>query len=226
MGHRDDYLPDSGMQITIAFNRFGEKLVQRMPRCRNGYFHIVNNDYTEWEMYAIGGSANPTINSQGNRYMAPPDPNAKEVTKRIETEEEQWNGWNWRTEGDIMVNGAFFVPSGDGLAPMYDKASSVDPKSAELIDELTLNAGVLGGPRDNGGQSSVHPGATAGGGMAIDGGGGGGASGFLGMMFGAGALPLPSGFQLILPLFVIFFLLLDVPLSIVACNQEKASFIQ
>lgn len=30
-------------------------------------------------MYAIGGSANPTINSQGNRYIAPPDPNAKEV---------------------------------------------------------------------------------------------------------------------------------------------------
>lgn len=80
MGHRDDYLPDSGMQITIAFNRFGEKLVQRMPRCRHGYFHIVNNDYTEWEMYAIGGSANPTINSQGNRYIAPPDPNAKEVS--------------------------------------------------------------------------------------------------------------------------------------------------
>lgn len=31
-------------------------------------------------MYAIGGSAGPTINSQGNRYMAPADPNAKEVT--------------------------------------------------------------------------------------------------------------------------------------------------
>ncbi|PKU67934.1 probable pectate lyase 5 [Dendrobium catenatum] len=215
MGHRDDYLPDSGMQITIAFNRFGEKLVQRMPRCRHGYFHIVNNDYTEWEMYAIGGSANPTINSQGNRYIAPPDPNAKEVTKRIETDEEEWNGWNWRTEGDILVNGAFFVPSGEGLAALYDKASSVEPKSAEFIDELTRNAGVLGGPRDNGGQSSgAYPGANdggfaaGGGGMAIDGGGGGGgsgASGFFGMVFGGGARPLPSGFQLLLPLFVIFF---------------------
>ena len=30
-------------------------------------------------MYAIGGSANPTINSQGNRYLAPTDPFAKEV---------------------------------------------------------------------------------------------------------------------------------------------------
>ena len=40
---------------------------------------MVNNDYTHWEMYAIGGSANPTINSQGNRYAAPTNPFAKEV---------------------------------------------------------------------------------------------------------------------------------------------------
>lgn len=32
-------------------------------------------------MYAIGGSADPTINSQGNRYLAPVNPNAKEVKK-------------------------------------------------------------------------------------------------------------------------------------------------
>lgn len=79
LGHSDDYLPDSGMQVTIAFNHFGEQLVQRMPRCRRGYIHVVNNDYTQWEMYAIGGSGDPTINSQGNRYTAPLDPNAKEV---------------------------------------------------------------------------------------------------------------------------------------------------
>ena len=30
-------------------------------------------------MYAIGGSAEPTINSQGNRYAAPMDRFAKEV---------------------------------------------------------------------------------------------------------------------------------------------------
>nr|CAD1836034.1 unnamed protein product [Ananas comosus var. bracteatus] len=128
LGHSDEYLPDSGMQVTIAFNHFGEQLVQRMPRCRRGYFHIVNNDYTRWEMYAIGGSANPTINSQGNRYIAPADPNAKEVvTKRVDTEESAWTGWNWRTEGDMMVNGAFFVPSGEGLEAIYAKASSLDP---------------------------------------------------------------------------------------------------
>ena len=48
-------------------------------RCRHGYFHVVNNDYSHWEMYAIGGSAAPTINSQGNRFLAPNDNYNKEV---------------------------------------------------------------------------------------------------------------------------------------------------
>ncbi|KAL6578105.1 hypothetical protein OROMI_010433 [Orobanche minor] len=150
LGHNDNYLPDSGMQVTLAFNHFGEGLVQRMPRCRRGYIHVVNNDFTEWQMYAIGGSATPTINSQGNRYTAPTDPNAKElpsdVTKRVNTDEGEWSGWNWRTDGDVMVNGAFFVPSGEGLSVQYAKASSVDPKSAALINQLTMNAGVFSHP--------------------------------------------------------------------------------
>ncbi|KAG7543080.1 Pectate lyase [Arabidopsis thaliana x Arabidopsis arenosa] len=79
LGHSDSYTKDKLMQVTIAYNHFGEGLVQRMPRCRHGYFHVVNNDYTHWEMYAIGGSAEPTINSQGNRYAAPMDRFAKEV---------------------------------------------------------------------------------------------------------------------------------------------------
>jgi pectate lyase len=79
LGHSDSYVKDKAMQVTIAFNHFGEGLIQRMPRCRHGYFHVVNNDYTHWEMYAIGGSAEPTINSQGNRYLAPTNPFAKEV---------------------------------------------------------------------------------------------------------------------------------------------------
>ncbi|EEF42874.1 probable pectate lyase 12 [Ricinus communis] len=150
LGHSDEYLPDSGMQVTIAFNHFGEKLVQRMPRCRRGYIHVVNNDFTQWEMYAIGGSGSPTINSQGNRYTAPSNPNAKEVTKRVDTAEGDWKGWNWRSEGDIMVNGAFFIASGEELEVKYEKAYSVEPKSAALIDLITMHAGVLGvGGRNN-----------------------------------------------------------------------------
>ena len=40
---------------------------------------MVNNKYDDWKMYAIGGSASPTILSEGNFYVAPNDPNAKQV---------------------------------------------------------------------------------------------------------------------------------------------------
>ncbi|KAK1382131.1 hypothetical protein POM88_019866 [Heracleum sosnowskyi] len=65
LGHSDSYTRDKVMQVTIAYNHFGEGLIQRMPR----------------KCYATGGSANPTINSQGNRYLAPNNPFAKEPRK-------------------------------------------------------------------------------------------------------------------------------------------------
>ncbi|XP_052184207.1 probable pectate lyase 8 isoform X2 [Diospyros lotus] len=143
LGHSDSYTQDKIMQVTIAYNHFGEGLIQRMPRCRHGYFHVVNNDYTHWEMYAIGGSAEPTINSQGNRYLAPADPYAKEVTKRVLTEDSVWKHWNWRSDGDLMLDGAFFTPSGAGAEASYAKASSLGAKPSTLVASLTSDAGVL-----------------------------------------------------------------------------------
>ncbi|XP_073046765.1 probable pectate lyase 8 isoform X1 [Primulina eburnea] len=145
LGHSDSYMRDKQMQATIAYNHFGEGLIQRMPRCRHGYFHVVNNDYTHWEMYAIGGSANPTINSQGNRYLAPVNPFAKEVTKRVDTPKGRWKGWNWRSEGDLLLNGAFFTPSGAGAGAhaSYARASSLGAKSSSMVGSITYGAGAL-----------------------------------------------------------------------------------
>ncbi|KAJ4774207.1 Pectate lyase [Rhynchospora pubera] len=143
LGHSDSYVKDKAMQVTIAFNHFGEGLIQRMPRCRHGFFHVVNNDYTHWEMYAIGGSAEPTINSQGNRYLAPTNPFAKEVTKRVDSAESVWKNWNWRSEGDLFQNGAFFTPSGTGASSSYAKASSLGAKPASMISQITSGAGAL-----------------------------------------------------------------------------------
>lgn len=78
-GASDSHSGDEKMQITVAFTHFGKGLVQRMPRCRFGFIHVVNNDYTHWLMYAIGGSSHPTIISQGNRFVAPANAAAKEV---------------------------------------------------------------------------------------------------------------------------------------------------
>ncbi|KMZ59571.1 Pectate lyase [Zostera marina] len=143
LGHSDSYKYDKKMQVTIAFNHFGKELVQRMPRCRHGYFHVVNNDYTHWEMYAIGGSASPTINSQGNRFLAPDWRFSKEVTKREISPKKVWKNWNWRSTGDEFLNGAFFVPSGSGRSKSYSKASSLGAKSSSKVQALTSAAGAL-----------------------------------------------------------------------------------
>ncbi|KAG8370870.1 hypothetical protein BUALT_Bualt13G0028300 [Buddleja alternifolia] len=144
LGHSDSYTRDRVMQVTIAYNHFGEGLIQRMPRCRHGYFHVVNNDYTHWEMYAIGGSANPTINSQGNRYLAPHNAFAKEVTKRVVNPGDGiWRHWNWRSEGDLMLNGAYFTSSGRGASASYARASSLAAKSSYLVGTLTTSSGAL-----------------------------------------------------------------------------------
>ncbi|KAL4576498.1 hypothetical protein LXL04_012593 [Taraxacum kok-saghyz] len=209
MGHDDAYMPDKGMQVTFAFNHFGKGLIQRMPRCRHGYFHVVNNDFTEWKMYAIGGSADPTINSQGNRYIAPTNADSKEVTKRVDTDEGNWAGWNWRTDGDIMVNGAFFVPSGDGMSTVYANAASYEPKSAALVSQLTMNAGVFGGPRDDDSVSYSDGTITGDSASGNTGRSGGDAdnSDYFGMMFGGGSVavspPSISMFCIVLILYII-----------------------
>lgn len=186
LGHSDGFTTDAGMQVTVAFNRFGWNLSERMPRCRFGYFHVVNNDYSSWRLYAVGGSAAPTINSQGNRYIAPENSGYKEVifqsrsssqtslerilinhmvqlrrsdqryltlstnkqvTKRIDTEEREWMRWSWRSEGDLLVNGAFFITSGAELSPRFGESASVAPLAANIIEQLTMNAGVMDLPR-------------------------------------------------------------------------------
>lgn len=143
-GASDSYSEDSVMQITVAFNHFGRGLVQRMPRCRWGFFHVVNNDYTHWLMYAIGGSQHPTIISQGNRFIAPPSLAAKEVTKRDYAPESVWKQWTWRSEGDLLMNGAFFIESGSPRRHLgYSKKDVITAKPGTFVARLTRFAGAL-----------------------------------------------------------------------------------
>ena len=142
-GASNSYTEDEKMQITVVFNHFGQGLVQRMPRCRYGFVHIVNNDYTHWLMYAIGGSQHPTILSQGNRFIAPPNPFAKEVTKRDYAAESEWKNWWWRSEGDLMMNGAFFTQSGNPKHTVSKTQDLILPKPGTYANLLTRFAGAL-----------------------------------------------------------------------------------
>jgi len=93
-------------------------------------------------MYAIGGSANPTILSEGNFYVAPNDPNAKQVTKR--EVKENWKSWKWRSSKDLFFNDAYFVPSGFGsCAPNYSPTQSFVAAPAYMVPAITLNAGPM-----------------------------------------------------------------------------------
>ncbi|KAJ4769805.1 Pectate lyase [Rhynchospora pubera] len=142
-GASDSYSDDQYMQVTLAFNHFGRGLVQRMPRCRWGFFHVVNNDYTHWLMYAVGGSKNPTIISQGNRYIAPPNLSAKEVTKREYASEGEWKNWVWKSQGDLLRNGANFTQSGGQNERKYTKEQFFKAKPGTFVTRLTRFSGTL-----------------------------------------------------------------------------------
>ncbi|KAL8210966.1 hypothetical protein R6Q57_005403 [Mikania cordata] len=111
-GASDKTPEDKIIKVTLAYNHFGRGLTQRLPAVRFGFVHVVNNDYTEWHSYAIGGADGATIISQGNRFVAA-DGARKEVTKREIAPESVWRKWTWRSEGDLMLNGAYFRQSGN-----------------------------------------------------------------------------------------------------------------
>lgn len=137
---------DKNMRVTIAFNHFGQNLIERMPRCRQGTFHIVNNNYQGWGMYAIGGSESPTINSEGNYFVAPDARFKKEVTKRIDDGgNSNEDSWNWRSSGDMFLNGAFFTKSGASSSntQFYAKATSFSARPAAMVQSMTNDAGPL-----------------------------------------------------------------------------------
>lgn len=154
-GSNDEQANDTYMQVTLAFNHFGEGLVQRIPRARYGFIHVVNNDYTEWESYAIGGTKHPTFVCQGNRFTAPNIPGAKEVTKReFVTLDEKghelekvWRLWNWTSEKDLYRNGAFFRSTGMHRAVDFTKNYSrfdvFKAKPGSYVRRLTRYAGAL-----------------------------------------------------------------------------------
>ncbi|GLJ17503.1 hypothetical protein SUGI_0304460 [Cryptomeria japonica] len=89
-------------------------------------------------MYAIGGSANPTINSQGNRFLAPDNRFHKEVTKHQDSTE-----GNWRSVGDLMLNGAFFTASRAKASSSYAKVSSMAACPSSIVGSITASSGVL-----------------------------------------------------------------------------------
>ena len=143
--HAND-LEDRNMQVTVAYNTFGPGLIQRLPRVRLGSVHVVNNDYRAgWGIYAIGGSEDPTILSEGNIFN--PGGGPKQVTKRINDGGSSYGGplkWNWKSVGDSFMSGAYFTGSGaQTSAQAYAKATSCAARPASMVTSMTSKAGPL-----------------------------------------------------------------------------------
>ncbi|GJM98101.1 hypothetical protein PR202_ga15077 [Eleusine coracana subsp. coracana] len=118
-------------------------VIQKEPLCRWGFFHVVNNDYTHWLMYAIGGSKAPTIISQGNRYIAPPNLAAKQVTKQHDAPESEWKNWVWHSEDDLFMEGAYFTVTGGDVQRKFNKKDLIKPKPGSYVTRLTRFAGSI-----------------------------------------------------------------------------------
>lgn len=66
-----------------------------------------------------------------------------QVTKHEDAPKKEWSRWNWRSEGDLLLNGAYFTTSGGGTSSKYAKASSLGARSSSLVGTITGGAGVL-----------------------------------------------------------------------------------
>ncbi|KAL6994251.1 pectate lyase, partial [Sarracenia purpurea var. burkii] len=70
------------------------------------------------------------------------------ITKRDYAKEEEWQKWTWRSEGDLMMNGAFFIESGDpnGFSKTFTRFESkarIGAVSGEAVTTITRFAGPL-----------------------------------------------------------------------------------
>jgi len=64
-----------------------------------------------------------------------------QVTKRENAPEYLWKKWNWRSDGDLFLNGAYFVASGGTSPELYAKAKSMEGQTSSHVPLLTREAG-------------------------------------------------------------------------------------
>lgn len=69
------------------------------------------------------------------------------MTKRGYTPENEWKSWNWRSEGDLLLNGAFFVESGSKINNL-SKKDMIPAKPGTSVARLTRFAGALNCDKD------------------------------------------------------------------------------
>lgn len=66
------------------------------------------------------------------------------VTKRDYAAQDVWQNWRWRSQGDLMMNGAFFVQSGAPLITHgFSKKQLIKSKPGTYVRRLTRFSGTV-----------------------------------------------------------------------------------
>ncbi|KAJ1425120.1 Pectin lyase fold/virulence factor [Sesbania bispinosa] len=143
LGHDDGYVRDRNMKVTVVYNHFGPNCNQRMPRIRHGYAHVANNLYQGWVQYAIGGSMEPSLQSEANLFIAPKS-GSKEVTWR-KVSHRNGDRWEFHSVRDAFENGASFTVTKGGHVPKpnYSKEQDFEVVDVKCVRSLTRWAGAL-----------------------------------------------------------------------------------
>ena len=64
------------------------------------------------------------------------------VTKRDSSPQSVWKTWNWRSEMDLMMNGAFFVESGSDVRNV-NRQDVIPAKPGKFASQMTRFSGAL-----------------------------------------------------------------------------------
>eukprot|EP00850_Spirogloea_muscicola_P018024 SM000160S02565 [mRNA] locus=s160:252685:253119:- [translate_table: standard] len=67
LGDADNDTLDRDLRVTVYGNWFSNSH-QRQPHCRFGQCHVVNNFYSDWTYYCLGGRVQGNILSEGNAF--------------------------------------------------------------------------------------------------------------------------------------------------------------
>lgn len=65
------------------------------------------------------------------------------MTKRDYATESEWSTWTWRSENDLMMNGAYFVESGQPRTKTPHRKYMIKAKPGVYATTLTRYAGAL-----------------------------------------------------------------------------------
>ncbi|MCO5601901.1 hypothetical protein L7F22_056027 [Adiantum nelumboides] len=130
LGASDKDIGDKNMRVTVYRNWFKDS-TQRMPHCRWGFCHVVNNLYTNWGFYAIGGRVYARILSERNAFIAG---NRQEVTPWFfgaNSNREFDDSAAILSQNDLFLNGStfhqFYQPFSSDMTPPYASSDSYPP---------------------------------------------------------------------------------------------------